>query len=490
MTSKNYLKKGLEFFKNIFLEDMIEANINYIQKDPQKNIDYFIGKLEKKLRNTQGEKFVQWIKENPGPREFFIRVFSKDKDQVKVIVKNLILYSGIEWMKKNRKLDPEKEFPAPFTLLISPTMMCNLQCEGCYAISYDRSKDMSKEFFDNIITQAEEMGTHFFTLLGGEPSLRLVEFRDVFRKHYNSIFQMFTNGTHLNRSKKSLETLIGLKNVIPVLSVDGNKEDTDLLRGKGVYEEVISLAQKLKERNFAYGISLVLTSTNYKTLSDEKFYDEWIDRGALFGWIFLYMPVTKYSKLELMPTAEQRRKMYDVVNYVRNNKPFFLMDFWNDAPATDGCIAARRYAHVNNEGYLEPCIFVHLATHNLHEVSLKEAWNSDFFKAIRLHQPHTDNLLMPCMIIDNPEVLRRIIKKYNPISTDGYEKERILEIAKDLDDYSKKVREELDPFYLEKYYVKKNLQWYKNKKAHTEGFDRIWLNYLDEQTKKKYEGLI
>ncbi|MEM2032219.1 MAG: SPASM domain-containing protein, partial [Candidatus Woesearchaeota archaeon] len=159
-------------------------------------------------------------------------------------------------------------------------------------------------------------------------------------------------------------------------------------------------------------------------------------------------------------------------------------------PAIDGCIAARRYAHVNNEGYLEPCIFVHLATHNLHEVSLKEAWNSDYFKAIRLNQPHTDNLLMPCMIIDNPEVLRKIINKYNPIATDGYEKERIFEIAKDLDDYSNQVKNELDSFYIQKYYNKKNLNWLKEKKAHTEGFDRIWLKYLDEEEKKKYENLI
>ncbi|MEM1988446.1 MAG: radical SAM protein [Candidatus Woesearchaeota archaeon] len=488
--NKNYIKEVFSIFKNIFLEDVIDANIDYVRENPEKNIDYVINRLDKKLKNTKGEQFVDWVRNNPGPREFFINLFKKDKKQVNVIIKNLILYSGVDWIKKNKKLDPEKEFPAPFTLLISPTMACNLQCEGCYAISYDKSKDMSKEFFDDIITQAEEMGTHFFTLLGGEPSLKIVEFYDVFRKHKNSIFQMFTNGTYLNRNKKSLEALIDLKNIIPVLSVDGTEEETNELRGRGVYNEVVSLANRLASKNFAYGISLVLTSTNYKTLSDEKFYDEWIDRGAMFGWIFLYMPISKYSKLELMPTPQQRKSMYDVVNYVRNNKPFFLMDFWNDAPAIDGCIAARRYAHVNNEGYLEPCIFVHLATHNLHEVSLKEAWNSDYFKAIRLNQPHTDNLLMPCMIIDNPEVLRKIINKYNPIATDGYEKERIFEIAKDLDDYSNQVKNELDSFYIQKYYNKKNLNWLKEKKAHTEGFDRIWLKYLDEEEKKKYENLI
>ncbi len=467
------------------LEHVVNKYVTKVQRDPNQ-LDAVFDDLKKYSAGTAFDNFFSWVKENPGPRELFKRIFERDEKQVKMFFDNMIVHSGLEWLLNNSKLDPEKEFPAPFTLLISPTMRCNLRCEGCYAFSYDKSSDMSKEFFDRILTEGEEMGVHFYTLLGGEPSLKIKEFKDVFEKHNKSIFQMFTNATIMNRDEETLETILELGNIIPVLSVDGRKEQTDLLRGAGVYEEVLNVAEKLKERKSLYGISLVLTRDNFDDLSDLTLYDEWIDRGALFGWIFLYMPVAKGSHVELMPTAEQRKKMYDVVQEVRKNKPFFLMDFWNDAPAVDGCIAARRYAHINNEGYLEPCIFVHQAVDNLHEKSLKEAWNSDFFNAIRLYQPHTDNLLQPCMIIGNPKVLRTIDEKYKPKSTDGYSVQRIFEIADILDKYAENVAKELEPFFKEKYpdvYRK----WEERKAAHTEGFDRIWLKYLPEEKRKELE---
>ena len=469
--------------KIAYAEHLVDKYVKKAQKTPAE-VDKIFNGLKKYSTSETFSNLADWIINNPGPRELFKRIFERDEKQVEMFFKNLIVHGGLEWLLKNSKLNSEKEFPAPFTLLISPTMRCNLSCEGCYAISYDKSTDMSKDFFDTILTEGEEMGIHFYTLLGGEPSLRIKEFADVFKEHNKSLFQMFTNATILSRDEETLDTLLDVGNVIPVLSVDGRKEHTDKMRGPGVYDEVINAAEKLKERNFLYGISLVLTKEDFEVLSDLKFYDEWVDRGALFGWVFLYMPIARYSHVELMPTAKQRKEMYPVVQEVRKSKPLFLMDFWNDAPAVDGCIAARRFAHVNNQGYLEPCIFVHQAVDNLHEKSLKEAWNSDFFNAIRLHQPHTDNLLQPCMIIGNPKVLRNIDEKYKPVSTDDYSVERIFEIADILDKYAEEVAKELNPFFKENYpdFYKK---WEKRKAAHNEGFDRIWLKYLPEEKRKE-----
>ncbi|MEM2115401.1 MAG: radical SAM protein [Candidatus Woesearchaeota archaeon] len=479
----------IERIREKLLESVVDHYVSKIYHNPEKNLDKLFKKFYSLTENETGKKFFAWILENPGPRKLFINIFNRDYEQVRIFFRNMILYSGLEWLRKNKELDSSKEFPAPFTLLISPTMACNLECDGCYAKTYDRKNDMSKEFFDSIISQAEQMGTHFFTILGGEPSLKISDFKDIFKKHNRSIFQMFTNGTYLNRNKKTLEDLLEIPNLIPALSVDGTESETDSLRGKGVYKEVSSLAEKLYNNGRLFGISLVLTSSNYNTLSNEKFYDDWINRGALFGWIFLYMPVSKGSNLELMPTPEQRKNMYEVVNYVRNNKPFFLMDFWNDAPAVGGCIAARRYAHVTNDGYLEPCIFVHLATHNLKEVTLKDAWDSEFFKAIRLHQPHTNNLLMPCMIIDNPKNILNLIEKYKPISTDNNYENRIMEIKDSLREYSNQVKTVLDPFFCSIFGdIQSN--WNKKRRNYEEGFDRIWLENLSNEERKKYEHLI
>ena len=97
---------------------------------------------------------------------------------------------------------------------------------------------------------------------------------------------------------------------------------------------------------------------------------------------------------------------------IRAEKPIFALDFWNDGPYVQGCIAgARRYFHVNAKGDVEPCVYTHIATDNIMEKPLSQALNSRLFREIRSCQPHNDNHLRPCMIIDNPEVMRSLIAK-------------------------------------------------------------------------------
>ena len=46
--------------------------------------------------------------------------------------------------------------PPPFLLLISPSMRCNLNCFGCYAGEYDKSKELTREEVSDVIRQAKE----------------------------------------------------------------------------------------------------------------------------------------------------------------------------------------------------------------------------------------------------------------------------------------------------------------------------------------------
>ena len=78
----------------------------------------------------------------------------------------------------------------------------------------------------------------------------------------------------------------------------------------------------------------------------------------------------------------------------------------------------RTYLHINVKGDVEPCVFVHFAVDNIKKKPLREALKSDFFRYLRDHvqsvyspKRKSDNLLTPCMIIDNPDVLRDAVKK-------------------------------------------------------------------------------
>ncbi len=47
------------------------------------------------------------------------------------------------------------------------------------------------------------------------------------------------------------------------------------------------------------------------------------------------------------------------------------MDFQNDAEYVGGCIAGgRRYLHINANGDVDPCVFIHYSNANIQECTL------------------------------------------------------------------------------------------------------------------------
>jgi len=95
------------------------------------------------------------------------------------------------------------------------------------------------------------------------------------------------------------------------------------------------------------------------------------------------------------------------------------MDFWNDGEYVKGCIAGgRSYIHINANGDIEPCAFIHYSDSNIREKSLLEAYRSPLFMQYYINQPFNENHLRPCPLLDNPWCLRNMIKKTGAKSTE------------------------------------------------------------------------
>ena len=193
----------------------------------------------------------------------------------------------------------------------------------------------------------------------------------------------------------------------------------------------------------------MVTKHNYKLVMSDKFIDMLIEKGSYIVWYFLYMPVGRKPDPKLMPTPKQRAYMRKRRDYIRNNKPIFIIDFWNDAEYVGGCIAGKEYFHINNRGDIEPCIFTHFAVDNIKGKSLKQIMDSRLFKQYRKDQPFNDNLLLPCAIIDNPDVLRKYVKKFKMKPTHPGAEKIVTDVMlmKKLDKYSKKVRKVYEPIW-------------------------------------------
>ena len=75
---------------------------------------------------------------------------------------------------KIRESYDEKGPNIPVFLIASVTSRCNLHCKGCYSRANDNepSNQLSADEWEDIFSQARDLGISFIVLAGGEPLLR------------------------------------------------------------------------------------------------------------------------------------------------------------------------------------------------------------------------------------------------------------------------------------------------------------------------------
>jgi len=186
----------------------------------------------------------------------------------------------------------------------------------------------------------------------------------------------------------------------------------------------------LKSKRILFGLSCCYTKNNVYTIGSEEYFDQMISWGAKFCWFFTYVPVGKKAAPELMVTAKQRAFMYHQIRKFRTTKPLFTLDFCTDGEFSNGCIAGgRRYLHINANGDIEPCAFIHYSDSNIHEKTLLEALRSPLFMAYKDNQPFNENHLRPCPLLDNPEALINIVESSGAYSTDLCDPEDVCELT-------------------------------------------------------------
>ena len=426
-------------------EVAVEAAMNHVSKDREKAMIQFIDLMQKVLGNTwKPEAFdkLRGIYENPDSKwnKFTNDLFdSVDLGQLKSAALNLGYEAGFRGYKTTQENSKKYGCNIPWILLFDPTSACNLHCTGCWAAEYGHQMNLSYEDMDRIVTQAEELGIHAFLMTGGEPTVRMNDIWKLCEKHNHSFFSAFTNGTLID--DKFCENMLRLGNFTVNISVEGFQNVNDARRGAGDFEKVMKAMDCLKAHRLAFGTSICYTSANYKVVTSDEFLDMLIEHGVKWAWYFHYMPVGNAASTDLLLTPEQREYMYHRVREIRGfegGKPIFTMDFQNDGEFIHGCIAGGRvYCHINPNGDVEPCVFIHYSSANIHDKSLLECLQQPLFKAYQQNQPFNDNHLRPCPMLENPQVLREMVRETGAHSTDMESKEDVDHLCSKCDRYAK-----------------------------------------------------
>lgn len=408
------MPKSMDIGKRFFGEKIFEKIVEYLKKDPEANIYRAVEMVEKAPVTEDHKEYARGIKRsietNPAIRQYIQRLLTElDENVQNHFMVNFFVNASLVGLPRQMKAAEELGCNVPYTILIDPTSKCNLSCTGCWAGEYSKYDSLSFEEVDRIVTEAKDLGIYFIAMSGGEPFM-WPHLEKLCRKHSDVAFMTYTNGTLIDEDTAKWMREAG--NISPAISIEGDRKTTDQRRGDGVYDTIMESMDNLKNNGIAFGFSVTATNENCEEIFSDQFIDSMIDKGAIYGWSFHYIPIGSEPDFSRMLSPAQRARMAERVREIRNTKPIMVADFWNDGELTGGCIAGgRRYFHINARGDVEPCAFVHFAADTIKGKSLKEVLKNPFFLEYQKHHPFSENMLRPCPLIDRPEKMRSMVSE-------------------------------------------------------------------------------
>ncbi len=409
-------------FKSGVYEFAIKQALHYARRDPDKNLLKVLNLVEKADRkgaNTVTYNNLRKSLQDPNNNwTVFIKNILRnvDPDVLDRFLPGFLNLALKSFAVRTEKIK-EHGCNIPMSILIDPTAACNLHCTGCWAAEYGKNLSLSYELLADVIRQGKELGTYLYIFSGGEPLMRKDDILRLCRENPDCVFLSFTNATLID--EQFAKDLAAVGNFALAISIEGDEEHTDMRRGKGTYQKIMRGVNLLKAQGVVFGFSICYHSQNVEQVCAPEYIDFLIDHGGLFTWFFTYMPVGKDAVTDLMVSAEQRKRAYDLIREARRTKPMFLMDFWNDGEYVQGCVAGgRHYLHINSNGDVEPCAFVHYSNVNIKDVTLLEALKSPLFMEYYKGQPWNHNHLRPCPILDNPDAIVGAVERSGAHSTE------------------------------------------------------------------------
>lgn len=304
----------------------------------------------------------------------------------------------------------------PF-LIASIATQCNLHCKGCFARANHNCHDMAEnvtgalttEEWERIFREAAELGIGFILLAGGEPFLRM----DVLKaaaKYQSILFPVFTNGTMM--TEEVIELLDKNRNLIPVLSIEGNEATTDERRGKGTYQRLIHSMNQLQAKGIVFAASITVTKKNRNETLAEDFVQELATKGCK-GIIYVeYVPVDAATK-DLALDDTDRMQMLGELNHLRKKRgDMVLIAFPGDERNSGGCLAAGRgFFHINAYGGAEPCPFSAYSDVNIKNLSIKEALRSPLFLRLRENGNLENEHIGGCVLFEQEAQVKKILEE-------------------------------------------------------------------------------
>ena len=310
---------------------------------------------------------------------------------------------------ERRQQRGEPFFPA-FNM-ISVTEACNLSCSGCW-VSRGGRKSLTLQQVDGIIDESKRHGSKFFGILGGEP-LMYKGLIDLFMKHNDCYFQLFTNGTLL--TDDIAQRLRKAGNVTPLISIEGLEEESDRRRqGDDVYRRTLQGVRACRKAGLIFGVAASICQNNFDELVSRQHIERVAKEGAAYLWYYIYRPVGADAHPEVALNEEQITRLRQFLVDERLDAPVALIDVYWDAHGRALCPGATGMSHhVSPSGALEFCPVIQMATDflNADASNMTELYEKSQFLAGMRQQ--IAQSMRGCIMMENPQRMVEIIQGFD-----------------------------------------------------------------------------
>jgi MoaA/NifB/PqqE/SkfB family radical SAM enzyme len=299
----------------------------------------------------------------------------------------------------------------PPIMIVSITSRCNLACSGCYMHSRGEkpAAEMSPEVLASVVSQSAELGVSIIVIAGGEPLVRQEEILALAKSHPRVLFPVFTNGLLIDDAM-AVE-IAACRNIVPVISFEGFREETDTRRGCGVYDRLLTVCARLKDRNVFFGCSVTTTRKNFDNVTGEAFVRQLTGAGARIFTYVEYVPMAPGTE-NLVLTHEQKKILQAVLADYNRKFPALFIGFPGDEDTYGGCLAAGRgFVHVSPSGDLEPCPAAPYSDANLAMMPLKQALQSRLLGRLREKPEYLSEMEGGCALRANRAWVEEIMER-------------------------------------------------------------------------------
>ncbi len=314
-------------------------------------------------------------------------------------------FKGARAIQKHKQRLKRGDFFPPF-LYISIINSCNLRCQGCWVDVAAKQEKIEIGALSRVIREANEQGNYFFGIVGGEPFMH-ADILEIFRRHPDCYFQVFTNGHFITPTIAAELRQCG--NVTPLISIEGTEIVSDQRRGGAeVLSKTMQGIRNCVDNNVVTGVCTSVCKTNIDDLVNEAWVDRLIELGLLYMWFHTYRPIGPTPSVDLALSPEEQLRIRQFVVDMRVKKPIAIIDAYYDAQGQALCPAATGFTHhVSPWGDIEPCPIVQFAKESIYDDRpLAETFNeSQFLSDFRqLAASQTRG----CLVLERPDLLHEL----------------------------------------------------------------------------------